>query len=227
MDNLKADMEKFFARLENVCASCGRNKREIKIVAATKCVPADIIMRLPEFGITDAGENRVQEFNEKFREDSPLKWHIIGALQTNKVKYVVGKAVCIQSVDRLNLAEEINRISQKRQVVTNVLIEVNIGAEENKSGVLYGQAEELAAQCSALKNICVKGLMSVPPVNSDAKPYEKMRKLYETLQTKYSHFDTLSMGMSNDFEIAVKSGATMIRPGRVLFGERNYASKIL
>ena len=215
-DNVK----KFRERLLKACLECGRREEDITVVPATKCVPIETMLSLPKFGFNEAGENRVQEFTQKYRENSGLNWHIIGALQTNKVKYVVGKASMIQSVDRESLALEISRLSVKKGVVTDILQEVNIGAEQNKSGVLLEQAEELLANISTLPGIRIRGLMSVPPVGAAAKLYEDMYKLFGDLKNKYKGMDTLSMGMSGDFELAVKCGATMVRPGRVLFGER-------
>lgn len=215
-DNIKMLRE----RIAAACAESGRHENEISVVAATKCVPAEIVYSLPGFGITTVGENRVQEFTQKYSESVPLNWHIIGALQTNKVKYAVGKVKLIQSVDRIPLAEEINRLSQKHGTVTDVLIEINIGSEENKSGAMPECAEELVDAVSKLKNVRIKGLMSVPPIGADAAVYEKMRALYDGMRGKFKTMDTLSMGMSNDYELAIRCGATMIRPGRVLFGER-------
>lgn len=213
-DNIRILLE----RVANACASAGRSSNEITVVAATKCVPAEIVNTLPEFGIKIAGENRVQEFLQKCGENSPLVWHIIGGLQTNKVKYVVGKVALVQSVDRMTLAHEINKLSGKRNVVTEVLIEVNAGNEENKSGIPPEQALDLAAEISELTNLKLRGLMSVPPKGADAKIYEKMKNLSDNVKSKYAYADILSVGMSEDYEIAIKCGSNMIRPGRALFG---------
>lgn len=200
--------------LATVCASAGRSADEITIVAATKTVPKETVLTLPKYGITSVGENRVQEFTEKY--DESLYWHIIGALQTNKVKYVVGKASMIQSVDRISLAEEIDRLSARRGTVTDILIEINIGGEKSKSGIAPEALDELSGRCSELKNIRLKGLMSIPPRGAKPVLYERMYKLYESLRGA----QVLSMGMSDDYELAIKCGANMIRPGRALFGER-------
>lgn len=221
-DRLQDNVQAFWERLTRACDRCGRRKEEIAVVAATKCVPASVVERLPQYGIRTAGENRVQEFLQKYRDDSPLTWHIIGALQTNKVKYVVGKVAMIQSVDRVSLLDEIDRRSQQAGVVTDVLIEVNVGREENKSGVAAEGADELAAAAVERKGVRLRGLMSVPPVGADDKAYEKMYDLYCDVHAKYASADVLSMGMSNDFERAIRNGATMVRPGRILFGERTY-----
>lgn len=222
---LDESIKRFYERLNKACSECGRNANEISVVPATKCVKKEIVLSLPSFGFTDVGENRVQEFNEKYVPDIGLKWHIIGALQTNKVKYTVGKVAMIQSVDRMSLAEEISRLSRLRGVTTDVLVEVNVGAEENKSGVDPSEALEFCDKVAELGGIRLRGLMSVPPKGAITALYEKMYKLYSLLKSKYAQADTLSMGMSEDFETAVKCGSNMVRPGRVLFGERDCVFK--
>lgn len=219
-ETLKGNVQRLYERIDTACAQCGRRREEIRIVAATKCVPQATAELLPTLGITTAGENRVQEFTEKYRPDTPLCWHIIGALQTNKVKYVAGKVEMIQSVDRLALLDEIDRLSDKHGVVTDILIEVNIGGEANKSGVAPEEIDALAHAATERKNVRLCGLMCVPPVEADSAPYERMRRLYERLQSEHAGINVLSMGMSNDLEKAICCGATMIRPGRALFGAR-------
>ncbi|MDE6398201.1 MAG: YggS family pyridoxal phosphate-dependent enzyme [Clostridiales bacterium] len=219
-ETLKENVQRLYERVEKACAQCGRRWEDIRIVAATKCVPQSTAELLPALGISTAGENRVQEFTEKYRADTPLCWHIIGALQTNKVKYAVGKVQMIQSVDRISLLDEIDRLSGMRGVVTDILLEVNIGGEENKSGVAPEEIGALAQAAAARKNVRLCGLMSVPPVDADIAMYERMRTLYERLQKDCAGINVLSMGMSNDLEKAIYGGATMIRPGRALFGAR-------
>lgn len=218
--NLSDNVAILNERVAKACADSGRKTEEVTIVPATKCVPLEVIKMLPRLGISAVGENRVQEFTQKYEGGSELDWHIIGALQTNKVKYVVGKAVMIQSVDRITLATEIDKLSEKRNTVTDVLIEVNACGEIGKSGVAPEKADELAAYVSEMKNMRLKGIMCVPPINAEIKVYEKMRILFDSLREKYKIMDTLSMGMSGDYELAVCCGSTMIRPGRALFGER-------
>ena len=220
---LKDNVLRLRERIAEACAASGRDESEIDVVAATKCVPSEKVNELPKFGINAAGENRVQEFMQKYSETSPLAWHIIGALQTNKVKYVVGKVKLIQSVDRNSLADEISRMSERKGIITDVLAEVNICGEEGKSGVSPEAVEELASHITSLKGISLKGLMCVPPIYADEKPYEKMRELFEKLKKTFPSVSTLSMGMSSDFELAIRCGSTMIRPGRILFGERKYS----
>ncbi|MCI8459125.1 MAG: YggS family pyridoxal phosphate-dependent enzyme [Clostridia bacterium] len=228
MDNagtLKDNVMRLRDEVANACAAVGRSADDVRIVAATKCVPQSVAERLPALGIDTAGENRVQEFLQKYRVDSPLRWHIIGALQTNKVKYVVGKAEMIQSVDRLSLLQEIDKLSARQATVTDILVEVNIGREENKSGVLPEAVDELTAAASEMRHVRLRGLMSVPPVQAPVKLYEQMRELFVRLRQRQSAVDTLSVGMSNDYITAVRCGATMIRPGRALFGARDRYEK--
>lgn len=215
-DNVKRLRES----IAEACAASGRKPDEISIVAATKCVSAEIVRTLPELGITAAGENRVQEFRDKYDPTLPLEWHVIGALQTNKVKYVVGKVAMIQSVDRLELVREINRLSERAETITDVLIEVNIGGEQSKSGTDPSALFDLAESLRDYGSIRLRGLMCIPPKGADDSVYMRMRELYGKLGSKYRGIDTLSMGMSDDYVRAIKCGSTMIRPGRVLFGER-------
>ena len=209
-------------RVAKACADVGRREDEIVVIAATKTVPVERINELRGYGITDVGENRVQEFLTKYTPSTPLKWHIIGALQSNKVKSVVGKAALIQSVDRISLADEIDKISARENVVSEVLIEINACGEMSKSGVSPGSLDELASYVGALKNVRLKGIMSVPPVAAEYKTYELIYKLYENTRKKHPEADILSLGMSGDFETAIKCGSNMIRIGRALFGERTY-----
>ena len=209
-------------RVAKACAAVGRREDEINIVAATKTVPIERISELIEYGITDVGENRVQEFLLKYTPSTPFKWHIIGALQSNKVSKVIGKAALIQSVDRITLADEIDRISARENVVTDVLIEVNACGEHSKSGVPPESLGELASYVSELKNVRLKGIMSVPKVAAEIKTYELMYKLYESTRESHPEADILSLGMSDDFETAIKCGTNMIRIGRALCGERTY-----
>ncbi len=220
--SLKDNVLRLRERISAACAAAGRDEKGIDVVAATKCVPLEVVNELPSCGIYTAGENRVQEFMQKYSEASPLGWHIIGALQTNKVKYVVGKVKLIQSVDRTPLAEEISRLSERKGIVTDVLAEINICGEEGKSGVRPEAIDELAARIVALKGIRLKGLMCVPPLGADSKPFERMREIFDKLRKSFPSMNVLSMGMSNDFELAIRCGSTMIRPGRILFGERTY-----
>ncbi|MBQ7227591.1 MAG: YggS family pyridoxal phosphate-dependent enzyme [Clostridia bacterium] len=197
----------------------------VKIVAATKTRTAEEINGLKKFGITAMGENRVQELLSKYDELDMPEVHFIGALQTNKVKYIVDKVCMIQSVDRLELALEIEKRCAKINKVMDVLIEVNYGEEENKSGCPAGETIGLAREISALPHLRIKGLMTVLPIDAKDEMYSGMKMLSDELKEIYPEAEYLSMGMSDDYEKAISYGANMIRPGTALFGARVYPQK--
>ncbi len=216
-------------RIEEACARCGRNPHEITLVGASKTKPAELINEALMCGLEVIGENRVQELVEKYDGISPgAKIHLIGHLQTNKVKYIADKVSLIHSVDSEKLAEEISKQGKKLGRDINVLLQVNVSGEESKSGVSPEKLDELMEYIEKLPNIKVKGLMTIPPL--DDGNMENTRKIFRDLykiyidkkQKKYNniYMDTLSMGMSNDFEIAIEEGATMVRVGRAIFGTR-------
>ncbi|MBR6006341.1 MAG: YggS family pyridoxal phosphate-dependent enzyme, partial [Clostridia bacterium] len=196
--------------------AAGRPAGSVRLIGVTKFKTADEIRPALEAGLAEIGENRAQEFNDKFDFFTGwgVKKHFIGALQLNKAKYLVGRADLIQSVDRAALAEEINRLAVIRGVVQPILIEVNIGAEEQKSGVAPAELPELLKMISDMPGIAAKGLMCVPPAGSEdeARPYfAAMRELFERmreLRLENVSMDELSMGMSGDYKAAVKEGAT-------------------
>lgn len=201
----------------------------VRLVGITKFKTADEIRPAFEAGLRDAGENRAQEFNEKFDFFTSLgvRRHFVGALQLNKVKYLVGRADLIQSVDRPALAEEINRLAVKKGVIQPILIEVNIGREEQKSGVAPEELPELIGIITDMPGVSVNGLMCVPPAGSEdeARPYfAEMRELFERmrgLEGSNVSMRELSMGMSGDYKAAIAEGATMVRIGSAIFGPRS------
>lgn len=195
---------------------------DVKIVAATKTRTPEEINELPGFGITAIGENRVQELLEKYDALKIPEIHFIGALQTNKVKYIVDRVCMIQSVDRVELANEIEKRCAAIDKVMDVLIEVNVGGEETKSGCSPLELDELASYINGLGHLRIKGLMSVLPIGADKTLYEEIFKLYSEIKRKYGTVEYLSVGMSDDYEIALKCGANLIRPGTALFGKRIY-----
>lgn len=201
---------------------------EITLVGATKTVCIEDINYAIEHGLKVVAENKVQEFREKTDFIKNAEQHFIGHLQTNKAKYLVGKVSLIHSVDTIKLAEEINRLATARKVIQKVLIEINVGEENTKSGFSFEEAEEVIKEISSLSNVKVCGLMTMLPPSDDneylSKLFSKMRKLYDKLKEKYS-FSYLSMGMSGDYKIAIKNGSNMIRLGTAVFGKRNYEVK--
>ncbi|MDL2234904.1 YggS family pyridoxal phosphate-dependent enzyme [Christensenellaceae bacterium OttesenSCG-928-L17] len=214
---------------DNIAAACARAHRreaDVTLVAVTKFVPVERIRPAILAGIAHVGENRVQELVEKlpFFNEMECTAHFIGQLQTNKVKYITGQVQSIQSVDRAALADEIQKQAQKREVVQDIFIEVNIGGEAQKGGIDANDLLPFLAQLQENANLCVKGLMCVPPAvgQEEARPYfAKMKALFDTCcalpNSKLQH---LSMGMSGDYAAAIEEGATMVRVGSAIFGKR-------
>jgi len=200
---------------------------KITLVGATKTRSVEEINRAISAGLKDIGENKAQEFRDKYPLVSPCNYHFFGRLQKNKVKYLIGKALLIQSVDDIGLAKEISRLSLAAGVNTDILIEVNHG-EEQKGGVPIGNAEEFYSAVSAIEGLTVKGVMTVlPPVEtSDERIIREKclqtRNIYDILKKRDSNISILSMGMSADFRLAIECGSNMIRLGHAIFGKRDY-----
>ena len=222
--SIQLNLNKIKSEITASCEKSGKKAENVKIVAVTKTRTPAQINEVIDLGITDIGENRVQELLEKYdKVKSGANWHIIGHLQTNKVKYIADKVSMIQSVDSLKLALEIEKQCSKLGKLMDILIEVNSG-EENKNGVAYGEAISLVEEVSKLKFVRIKGLMTMAPLGA---PEEELRKVFSSLrelseEIKLRNFpgvfmEELSMGMSGDYKIAVEEGATIIRPGRSLF----------
>ncbi len=215
-------------RIAAAAMDSGRKAEDITLLAATKTVSVEVINHAVSQGLDYIGENRVQEFLSKYDYLSPVHKHFIGHLQTNKVKDIVGKVELIHSVDSLHLAREISKKSEKLGITTDVLLEINIGNEESKSGFCFDGAYDAVCSVAELNNIRVKGLMTIPPVDVDGsniKYFHKMHNLFIDISTKNidnSSMEILSMGMSDDYEDAIREGATLIRVGTALFGRRNY-----
>lgn len=219
-------------RLKSAAEKSGRDISEITLLAATKTVDADTINYAIEKGITHIGENRVQELISKHSLLNPAHSHFIGHLQTNKVKDIIDKVEMIESVDSLRLANEISKQAQKRGIIMDVLLEINIGGEESKSGFAPEEAEKAVSEVAKLDGIRVKGLMTIPPAidlpEESRKYFRDMYKLFIDIRGKNidnSSMSVLSMGMSNDFDIAVEEGANLVRVGTSLFGRRIYNNK--
>ena len=209
----------------------GRNPQEITLLAATKTVPAPVINRAIELGITCIGENKVQEFCEKYEQLNLANCdcHFIGRLQTNKVKYLIGKVSAIHSVDSVKLAQEISRLSQKQNTVTQVLVQINIGREESKGGIYLEDTEKFLLKIANFPGISVQGLMTIPPATANIPKinqyFENMYKKSVDIAAKKLDnitINSLSMGMSADYTQAIACGATIVRLGSALFGQRIY-----
>ncbi len=205
----------------------GNNLGEtITLVGATKTMPINDINRAISLGLKVVAENRVQEFTAKYDFIKGATHHFIGHLQTNKVKYLVGKVDLIHSVDSLKLAQEISRQAIKKGVTQNILVEINIGGELSKSGFNPQNATQAISDIASLPNLKIKGLMAMLPHSNDLKLIENlckdMRALYNSLKNVYNEFEYLSVGMSGDYKIAIQNGSNMIRLGSLIFGKRNY-----
>lgn len=224
-DKVIENYKNAMSRLETALEESGRNVKDVLVIGASKTMPLEKILFVRDnTDVKIFGENRVQELLEKYTPD--VRWHFIGQLQTNKVKYIVDKVELIHSVDRLSLLQEIDRQAKKHGKVQDILIEVNIGGEEKKGGVAPEEVIDFANEVDKYPSVRLKGLMSVlPNVEKDALNafYLQLSKLYDTLkQTRLDNADIryLSAGMSNDYDVAVKYGANIVRLGRALFGER-------
>ena len=224
-DKVIENYKNAMSRLETALEESGRSIKDVLVIGASKTIPLERILFVRDnTDVKIFGENRVQELLEKYTPD--VRWHFIGQLQTNKVKYIVDKVELIHSVDRLSLLQEIDRQAKKHGKVQDILIEVNIGGEEKKGGVAPAEVIDFAKEVDKYPSVRLKGLMSVlPNVEKDALNafYLQLSKLYDTLkQTRLNNADIryLSAGMSNDYDVAVKYGANIVRLGRALFGER-------
>ena len=231
MSTIAENIAAIRARIDAAARLSGRTGADITLVAATKMNDAARVREAVAAGIDACGENRVQEMTEKLAEDAytgaPL--HFIGHLQTNKVKYIVGVVDLIESVDRLELLECIEKQAAKIGVTQDVLFEVNIGAEESKSGFTPEEAAQLAAKMGEYPHVRLHGLMAIPPVSEkpgdNCRYFAEMRNLFVDISAKkYDNvsMDCLSMGMSGDYPDAIREGATLVRVGTAIFGARNY-----
>ena len=228
---VKENLASVEERVFNACKRAGRKREDVLLIAVSKTKPVEMIREVMETGVKDFGENKVQEMCSKIEEiKEPLNWHLIGHLQRNKVKYIVDKACLIHSVDSLRLAREIQKEAVKKGVDVNVLIEINIGEEESKAGIHLQETESLIREiATTCPNVKIKGLMTIAPFVEDAndnreyfKQMEKTRQYIASLNIPNVEMKELSMGMTGDFEVAIEEGATMVRVGTAIFGDRNY-----
>ena len=223
-DNIKTVKE----RMTAAAAAAGRDPEEITLIAVSKLHPAEDVDAAAECGILDFAENKVQELCKKQPlVKADVRWHLIGHLQTNKVKQVIDKVCLIHSVDSLHLAEEIDKRAAQAGKVMDILIQVNAAGEESKFGLGIEEARQLAKDVLGLKNVRIRGLMEIAPQAEDPEEvriwFRQVRQLFEELKSAdLPWMDTLSMGMSHDFETAIEEGSTCVRIGTAIFGERDY-----
>ena len=216
--------------INNAIKKAGRSENSAQLIAVSKTKPVEMLQEAYDAGMRDFGENKVQELVDKYDKlPKDIRWHLIGHLQTNKVKYIVDKAYLIHSVDSIKLAKEISKEATKKNVISNILIEVNVANEDTKFGISYEACEDLIREISTLPGICVKGLMTVAPFVVDSEQnrpiFKKLQQLFVDIKAKNIDnviMETMSMGMSGDYIVAVEEGATYVRVGTKIFGERNY-----
>jgi hypothetical protein len=215
------------------CAKSGRSKEEVTLIAVSKTKPVEMLREAYDYGCRDFGENKVQELVDKYEVlPKDIRWHMIGHLQTNKVKYIVDKVFLIHSVDSLKLAQEISKEAVKKNVVVDILIEVNVAGEETKFGTTCAEVKELVKEISKLPNICIKGLMTIAPFVENAEEnrvyFSKLKELAVDIDSENIDnvsMNFLSMGMTGDYPVAVDEGATYVRVGTGIFGARNYMTE--
>lgn len=233
MQNIKANIEKINSIKAAAAERAGRNGEDVLLVGVTKTRSVEELNAGIDAGLTDIGENKVQEIMDKYDFVKPVRWHMIGHLQTNKVKYIIDKVSMIHSVDSYKLAEEINKRAGQHNKTMDILIQVNSAQEESKFGITTDETEELIRMildnCS---NINIRGLMCIAPYAEDPNDiriyFAEVKKLYDQY-AKMEHerldFKYLSMGMSHDFEVAIEEGSNLIRVGTAIFGERDYSKQ--
>ena len=227
---LKENLEKVEENIQAACDRAGRKRDEVTLIAVSKTKPVEMLQEAYDLGVRINGENKAQELASKYEVlPKDIHWHMIGHLQRNKVKYLIGKTVLIHSVDSLRLAEQIEHEAAKADTIMNVLIEVNVAGEESKFGTTCNEAIELVRAVAALKHVKIKGLMTIAPFTDNPEDnriyFKKLKQLSVDIKSKNIDnvdMDELSMGMTGDYEVAIDEGATMVRVGTGIFGKRNY-----
>ena len=230
MMDLQENLQQVEANICKACENAGRKRSDVTLIAVSKTKPIEMLQTVYDLGPRDFGENKVQEMCEKMEVlPKDIRWHMIGHLQRNKVKYIVGKVELIHSVDTYRLAEEINIQAKKQNVIVPILVEVNIAHEESKFGISAEDAILLVEEISKLENIRIKGLMTIAPYVENPEDnrlyFRKIKQLSVDITNKNIDnvfMEILSMGMTGDYMVAIEEGATMVRVGTGIFGERNY-----
>lgn len=229
--SIKENIDKIMKRVEASAVRAGRDPKDITVIAVSKTVDASRAKEAVESGLVNLGENKVQELVSKYEalHDMGIKWHMIGHLQKNKVKYIIDKAELIHSVEDIELANEINKRAAKNGLTANILIELNIAKEESKFGIDDENVYEFVKELEQFENIRVMGLMTVAPNSENPEDirwvFKKMKEIFENIKSmdlKNTDMKYLSMGMTNDFEIAIEEGSNIVRIGTAIFGARNY-----
>ena len=224
------NLEQVRKNIEEACRAVNRDPGEVTLISVSKTKPVSMLQEAYDAGSRDFGENKVQEIMDKYPQlPSDIRWHMIGHLQRNKVKYIIDKVDMIHSVDSLRLAETIEKEAAKKDIIIKILIEVNVAKEESKFGVMPEKVEELVSQVSQLPHIRICGLMTIAPFVENPEEnriyFNRLRNIAVDIERKKSDnviMSILSMGMTNDYEVAIEEGSTMVRVGTGLFGARNY-----
>ena len=227
---IKVNLNEVEQNIVAACKKAGRKREEVTLIAVSKTKPVSLLEEAYDTGIRDFGENKVQEMCDKFEcMEKDIRWHMIGHLQTNKVKYLIGKTALIHSVDSYKLACEIEKQAAKHDTIMDILIEVNIAEEESKFGLAENEVIELVKQIALLPHVRINGLMTVAPYVVDSEEnrpfFRKIKQLSVDIDNQNIDnvsMDILSMGMTGDYMVAIEEGATMVRVGTGIFGERNY-----
>ena len=227
---LKGNLQSVEENIKKACEKAGRKREDVTLIAVSKTKPVEMLQEIYDQNIRNFGENKVQEMCDKMEVlPKDIKWHMIGHLQTNKIKYIIGKTELIHSVDSLHLAQEISKQAVKHDVQTDILIEINIANEQTKFGIDAGDTIQLVREIAALPNIHIKGLMTIAPFVENPEDnrlyFRRIHQLSVDI-TKENidnvNMDILSMGMTGDYMVAIEEGATMVRVGTGIFGKRNY-----
>ena len=228
--DIEQNLKNVEQRIAAAAKKSGRSREDIILVAVTKTHPADMMNEAIKAGVTDIGENKPQEVRDKYADVLPVRWHLIGHLQTNKVKYIIDKCCMIHSVDSIKLMDEIEKQAKQHDVSMDILIQVNISGEETKSGITSEELDELLMHAGELERVKVRGLMTIAPKcehqEEAAVHFRNMKMLFdETAKKVYKNvsMEYLSMGMSGDFEAAIECGSNMVRVGSAIFGARDYS----
>lgn len=227
---LKQNYDLVQSKIDSACEKVKRDRSEVTLIAVSKTKPIEMLQEIYDHGCRNFGENKVQELVEKYEAlPKDIKWHMIGHLQRNKVKYIVDKVALIHSVDSLRLAEEISKEALKKNVEVDILVEINVANEESKFGTTFNEAIELVKSIAVLPAIHIKGLMTIAPYVDDPEEnrqyFADLKQLSVDIITKNIDnvsMNVLSMGMTGDYTVAVEEGATLVRVGTGIFGERNY-----
>ena len=227
---LKDNLFEVEKNIHEACIRAGRNRSEVTLIAVSKTKPVNMLEEIYAENIRHFGENKVQELSEKYEiMPKDIKWHMIGHLQRNKVKAVIDKAALIHSVDSIRLAEAIEQEAAKKDLIVDILIEVNVAEEDSKFGLKVDEVMEMVETISTFPHIRIKGLMTIAPFVKDPEEnrpvFAQLRKLSVDIANKNIDnvsVDILSMGMTNDYQVAIEEGATIVRVGTAIFGERNY-----